>query len=350
MTRPRRAGKARPALHRCSRPVGGPFATFTRASLVVGKNRRILRWVVAACGVSIVVGVGMLKALPYSSSLIRHVPSDTHATPSDTGFDVGGFRWDLTAYRADPTLEPLRAYRREQCGDRRGYAAALCLTSALLRDVPYGAPPTEFFDTTYRPERALALHIAGAPGHCTTRSGLLAASLLAEGDPARVVQFVPLRPISGHNAVEVWDTSAGWVLIDPSFGSVPLRNGSPTSISTAASSAVVWSWPVGKDTRRPDDELIHSAILYPEPWLYMRTGPRVAVWPFRGAFVQTEGGVPWNVGPAHRVVHGVLLASLAVGLVAGALLLRAWRAGRSSAVGEGQGDDEGPASVPARQG
>jgi hypothetical protein len=137
-----------------------------------------------------------------------------------------------------------------------------------------------------------------------TRSAILATQLLSVGVPARVVQFVPVDD-KGHTLVEVWDNSVGWAVVDPSTGGYVVGASSRAAIDLLAQPASVDWRPFGftkadeAEIARQNDHFRHllaGNVLYPEPWLYLRVGERIAPWPFRGEYARV--GAPFlTLGP-----------------------------------------------------
>jgi hypothetical protein len=178
------------------------------------------------------------------------------------------------------------------------------------------------------------MHLGGAPGHCVSRAGLVATTLLSAGIPARVLQVV--QPDVGHNIIEVWDAEHNWVMFDPNLGMV-LR---PTSPGPYLSAADVLSGEHGfslvqvGDASPGADELIgfykpdyfRSTFIYPEPWLYTRTAPKASFWPFGGRFTRA-GGSSWQFGGAQFLLRfGVLACGIVLlaMVVADGLRVAAW--------------------------
>jgi hypothetical protein len=59
-----------------------------------------------------------------------------------------------------------------------------------------------------------------------------------------------------------------------------------------------------------DASIFRGHLMYPEPWLYLRTGPRISRWPFHGGFAHV-GPWQWELGPAQVVLRdGILLCGL----------------------------------------
>ena len=169
------------------------------------------------------------------------------------------------------------------------------------------------------------------------RSGLLAAVLLSNGIPARVVQL--WGDSQGHTIVEIWTAEQGWILFDPSTGCVigGKIGGKAAAFSASAllrSSGPIKVYPVGLASFRPSNlaafyESFGPAtdlhLLYPEPWLYLRTGQRFSSWPFRGRYTSPEN-LTWRYGLGQRCyVIGILFSFLAA-LVSAVMSARAvWR-------------------------
>ncbi|HEV8322569.1 MAG TPA: transglutaminase-like domain-containing protein [Myxococcota bacterium] len=291
----------------------------------------------AAFSLGVVAGalLYVLRALPYSTSVIVAAPvADLTAAPTPD-FHLGPATWDVSALAASPALAPLRARLARDCGARRGIASALCASDVMADAFPSDQPGHEFFDARFDPVADFTAHLAGEPGHCVTRTGMLAAELLSAGIPARVVQLVPPHG-HGHHVVEVWDDAAGWSLVDPSLGSVVGGPDGPMSVAAAlASPEKVRLLGGGRAARtavdtlvalyaRMDVPLFSGDVLYPSAWLYVRAGEPVVTWPFRGLFVRAGRG-QITAGPAQSVIRWSVASSglLGMALALGALLV--WR-------------------------
>lgn len=311
---PPRPGAQRPMSKRA------PFEEMRRTK---ARRRAWLR-VTAMAVVGAALSMAGLWALPGRSSESKHAEvAEAERVPEAEGhFDLSVLHWDMSLYRSDARLEPLRREFSRSCGGLEGLVAAGCIGDLFHRSFPGGAPKHEFVDATYDPAADLASHLAGGePGHCVTRAGLVAATLLASGIPARVVQIRSVG--SGHTLVEVWDRGLGWVLSDPTMSparreprsavDAVLRDSSPRLPARAGDG-------IGADERDrgPREQ---AQLAYPEPWLYTRVGERAAAWPLRGLFV--------SVGP-RRLLDGpvqTLLRWLVVGQIglAGIAALIAYR-------------------------
>ena len=195
------------------------------------------RWARLSIGLVLVaLATYALKILPYSTSLIEHVEStDVESQRPDPDFNLGSLRWEVSRYAVDPRLEPLRNYYRAYADGKKGLEAARLITEGIASHSPLGNPSQEFVDTGFDPVASFLLQLGGEPGHCTTRSGSVAAVLLASGIPARVFQIIPLDPdghlgVNGHNVLEVWDERSGWSMVDPTLGGMLAGDLSGSSI------------------------------------------------------------------------------------------------------------------------
>jgi hypothetical protein len=248
-----------------------------------------------------------LKLLPYSSSLVTGTLPDKLAQRPNPDFWIGPIEVPVQTYASAAQLLPFRKEFERSCRGTNGLAAAACVTRALSAAFPDGRPRDEFVAATFDPEKHLREHLAGEPGHCLTRSAILATQLLAVGIPARIAQLLPPDG-RGHTLVEVWDEGTGWVLVDPTYGGAL---GTDRELASAASllrspEKTTWYGLGGSPTtlanhgRGLPPEFVANAfrghLIYPEPWLYLRLGPRSAPWPFRGRFVRVG---PWkaDLGP-----------------------------------------------------
>ena len=162
----------------------------------------------------------------------------------------------------------------------------------------------------------------------------MAATLLSAGLPARVIQFM-YKNDGGHTLLEVHDARRGWLLLDPSTGSlIGTHKGPASAAALLRYPGALQVWPRGKASLQEavpgslykgiTGSLLQGHIVYPEPWLYLRTGTRHSFWPFRGAY--TVAGTPtWHFGQGQRACQ---LAVLSFGLLALLSAGNAWRAGR----------------------
>jgi hypothetical protein len=272
------------------------------------------------CLLATALQLALLKSLPYARARLLAVPrAATAQPPTPAGFALGGLTWPLEAYAHDARLQPLRDYFGEFCAGRAGLAAATCLSDVMAAQFPHSAPRREFVDAHYDPVADLHEHRAGAAGHCMTRAALVSATLLAVGVPARVTQVFAADG-NGHNVLEVWDAPRGWVVVDPTLGGVVVDARGPISAAQAAAAPaaahVLVRGPAPRGAPPVEGMLIFDgSVVYPEPWLYTRVGPRVAAWPFRAAFAHV-GPTSWRLGAGQ--------AALRFGSAASALLCLAW--------------------------
>lgn len=271
-----------------------------------------------ACVFSIlaVVQLGTLRQLHYSKAWFSSVTVAEARSPRDP-MSLGGLRWDVDLYASAPSLSPLRQLVRERCPGLGAVATARCLADLFAARFAHDPPRREFFDSTYAPAQDLAAHLAGEPGHCVTRSGLLAATLLAAGFPARVVQLVAAHTAGGHNVAEVWDPVEGWVVVDPTYGMLLDGGRDQVSAAAALSAPVAAHWHVDPSirpvphTRRNEGQAIYANgghllggnVVYPDPWLYTRVGSKRAPYPFQGRFV-IAGPRSLALGIGQPLLHG----------------------------------------------
>lgn len=283
------------------------------------------------CGLALVIELFVLRELPYSTSWIEAVTESEVASKPTPNFRIGSSVWLVDQYAKEPSLEPFREEFERTCSGKAGVEAGICAAAALAERSPLGNPRSEFVDASYDPVQVLADHLGGAPGHCTTRSALVAAELLAVGIPARVVQVVPAEG-SGHNILGVWDAERGWMLIDPSVPGIVTLDGvsattrqllrSPASVGVFSSGTLIPAAETNAALRGAE------TALYPEPWLYMRVGPRAASWPFRGVFARI-GRERILLGSAQKLLAGSIAVTGAALLVTAVISGRALMPGKS---------------------
>lgn len=279
--------------------------------------------------IAVVLGIGSaasLVALPYSRCAMRPIGvADEQRAPGADAFELGPLEFDLRAYREAPELEPFRDFQRSACPGLEGSPIALttCLMDAMAQAFPHGEPSVEFMSSGYVPTEALARHMAGEQGHCVTRSGLIATALLANGTPARVVQWFAV----GHTMFEVW-VGDEWVLFDPTSG--VMLTGTPHIAALDSDLEIPlagrWARPVAHapDHGTPATACfaapVTGARVYLEPWLYTRVGPHVAPFPYPQVAAVAEPTVTIGYGQLLAAV-GLMLSAL-LGLGATALRLR----------------------------
>lgn len=231
--------------------------------------------------------------------------------PPQPGFHISSVHWPVDELETALSLEPFRESFRGVCHKTRALDAAQCISDRMARQFQHGEPGEEFVASSFEPARHLRTHSGGTPGHCVNRSAILAAELLSVGFPARVVQLAPLNGNGGHNLVEVFDEERGWIMVDPTYGGLAGdANGPGAALALSGSPERVVFYPRGvapspfESIEVAEVEAIYRAVLpaavvYPEPWLYLRVGERHAPWPFRGTYLQT-GASTFAIGRAQR--------------------------------------------------
>ncbi len=281
---------------------------------LVGRHRRpLLVFLAFALALSM---LAVAKTLPYASSLMSSADIAITASDPSHGFSIGPVRWETGQFSRASVLAPFRRYFAEKCAGQTGAGAAMCLSKAFDRAFPAGMPKHEFLERYFDPVSNFEAHILGQPGHCLSRSAMLATTLLSVGIPARVVSFTPRSGWGGHTLVEVWD-GADWIAVDPTevglVGSV--RPSSATGMKQTSAPLRLFDT---DGSIRQDPYLLSSSVesgelVYPEPWLYTRTGPRFSFWPFRGKFIQV-GIYRWRFGTPLLLCRVGLLISVMAGL------------------------------------
>ena len=290
----------------------------------------------------------LLRLLPYSSVRIAAVEAlEVDSRPSPD-FAIGPLYWPVTALTADPALQPFREAMKASCDATRGLAAAACVSQVLSERFPAGGPSTEYVNVAFDPVAHFKSHMAGEPGHCLTRSAILATELLSVGVPARVLQMLPPSG-KGHTVVSVWDDDAGWTVVDPSTrgylahapgqGSAAELRANPQNIRWKPFAPSTSSVSETEAETRQFRELLSGDLLYPEPWLYLRRGGKVAPWPFRGHYARVGPTFIW-LGP----LQGLLVWAIPVLLVVGSVLFIGswWRAERLAEASRGDLADAQP--------
>lgn len=299
------------------------------------KQFKGLRWWLLAATMLVLIALqaALLVWLPNTTSQLQAISAEDAARAPAATFTLGPVSWDLSAYEEDKNLSDFRDYFQAHCAGTDGLIAAKCVSNALASDIHFGNTAADFLRNTYDPRADFQAELNGAPGYCTNFSTFLAAALLSEKIPARVVQFLPatLNGVGGHTIVEVWDAAQGWVLIDPSYGAeikCDGRNCSALDLMQHLDS-LTWS-PLTQPARSPGAAAIYDArpllfngakIAYPEPWFYLRTGPRFATVPFLAAFVLV-GQLSFQYGIAQNILHIGIIICGGLAIVSIALALR----------------------------
>ncbi len=256
------------------------------------KNRFSLRTTVCLAVAFLAVALatlGIMKQLPYASCLVENAAVSKSSNDPTHSFVIGSIRWNVDGYARDPNLQQFRDFFHMHCAGATGTQAALCVSNVIAAASPIGEPQSDFYARDYDPRRDLSGLSAGEPGHCVNRSGVVATTLLSAGIPARVVAIVPLAKTGGHNVVSVWDGNR-WQIVDPlADGLLSSPAGSSGRDIARAGEAVRLYNPLTATRKQPYPYWSQTAgheVVYPEPWLYTRTGRRFSYWPFRGRFVQ----------------------------------------------------------------
>jgi hypothetical protein len=302
----------------------------------IARKRRAHVFGIVLFGVLAAVQLTALRSLPYSRASLRTLSAEKAAQASDR-LMLDDLDWHPERYAVAASLQPIRAIVGDHCPGSSGYQLAICLTNLFARQFPHGMPTREFFDKDHDPVAVFEAHLAGEPGHCVSRSGMLAVALLATGTPARVVQVLDRAGVHGHNVVEVWDAGS-WRLLDPSFaGHLEAADGKTSALDMKSPPFPRWR-PVAE--RVPvagvnqaqalhdyaERRLQEALIIYPEPWLYTRVGPPLSAWPFTGRFLLVGDPSIW-VGRGQVLLQAGAGISLMLGLGILLSLLKGLRSG-----------------------
>jgi hypothetical protein len=300
----------------------------------------------AALTALLALELGLLGSMDYSKAWMTRT-SLSEALQPQPPWRLAGLDWNPDAYAGNPKLEPLQQMVRQHCPDRSSLETAVCLSNLLAARFPHGNPKHELFDRNFDPVATLQSHLAGAPGHCVTRSGILAAALLSVGIPARMLQLIPSFQHrqdrrSGHNAIEVWDPHVGWIFFDPTFGgTVKTKSGEQSAAALlAAGGGLSWmqlsAVPATVGTEPLDGQRayagnptprFHGNLIYPEPWLYTRVGRKQAPGPFTGSFV-VVGPPSLRLAVGHQLLLGMIVVTALLGLLCFVGLIRTLLASR----------------------
>lgn len=295
-----------------------------------GRTIRSLKYPILALSLLLLGELVVLQQSSYSKAWLRTVTAEEAIRPP-TLDKLGGTSWSPSTYVSEPSLAPFALLRNQHCPGRSTFDTVVCLSNLLAARFAHGLPHKDVFDVRYDPAGVLQRHLAGEPGHCVTRSGIIATALLASGTPARLVQvqwFLPAAGIEGHNALEFWDDQRGWTMFDPTFGGYFEVSNGARSLAAVALAGLTATWhqaatvPAGLIVDRdamsssPVSVADIGFVSYVEPWLYTRVGPHIAPPPFNGTFVL--------VGPraeAFVARHWALRAAIVATALAWAVML-----------------------------
>jgi Transglutaminase-like superfamily len=260
--------------------------------------------------------LAVTKALPYASFLMANTEFAVAASDPSHGFSIGSMQWEVKQFSSAPRLARFRHYFFETCGGQTGTQAAMCLSQAFERAFPAGTPKHEFLERHFDPVANFEAHLSGQPGHCVNRSGMLATTLLSVGIPARVASFSPRTGWGGHTLVEVWSGS-DWVLVDPTevglVGSIRPSSAAETKRMSRSLRLFDADGSVRQDPYLLSESIVRGELVYPEPWLYTRTGPRFSFWPFRGKFIQV-GMYSWRFSTLLLLCRVAFMINMFAGL------------------------------------
>lgn len=277
--------------------------------------RRLRLYSLIAFALTLLV-LAITKTLPYASSLIANTASGVAESDPRHEFSIGSVRWEVGQFSSAPQLAPFRRYFFERCGGQTGTQAAMCLSTAFDHAFPEGTPKHEFLERHFDPVGDFEAHLSGQPGHCVNRSAMLATTLLSVGIPARVVSFSPRSGWGGHTLVEVW-AGSGWVAVDPTevglVGSTVPYSAVQVKRSLGTLRLLGADGIVRHDPYPQSSSVASGELVYPEPWLYTRTGPRFSFWPFRGKFIQV-GVYNWRFSTPLLLCRIAFVISMLAGL------------------------------------
>lgn len=257
-----------------------------------------------------------LRAMPYTSSYLVLDRASTSSPVQDGRFWIGDRQVRVADYVEAASLAPFRHGLADACRQHpRPLEFALCVSDRMAALFAHGEPRTEFVAPTFDPAEDLVDHLSGRDGHCVTRAGIGATTLLANGMAARAVQLITPSGL-GHNVMEVWDDRHGWLVIDPTYGDVAyLKPGGRQRVIERVIKA-----PSGaNDIFLARSDAFQGKLIYPEPWLYTRVGTRWAPQPFRGLYAASGTASLRFVVGHWALIVGFFLSLLSASLV---LLLR----------------------------
>jgi hypothetical protein len=293
--------------------------------------RRLFTWpLMIIAAIVLPVEVWILQKLDYSKGWLERVGLIEALNPQER-LSLGNLRWDPAPYVGSPQLATFAAMVHEHCPNMDALPTTRCLSDFLASRFPHGSPSRQIFDENFVPAEVLQRHLQGEPGHCVSRSGIMAAALLASGVPARIVQLLSnTRRDQGHNALEVFDPSVGWVFFDPSFGGELQTSTGGRSAAALLSAGGQFRWiqsakvaPLS-DWQRfyagPRAAMFKGHVVYPEPWLYTRVGSKTAPPPFQARYL-VVGPPSWRLAFGRKFLLAAILSTFAALLVAGTSLI-----------------------------
>jgi hypothetical protein len=279
-------------------------------------SRRRLRLYALLAFVLALLALAVTKTLPYASFVIANTDVGEPTSDPSHGFSIGSIRWEAQEFSRAPGLAPFRRYFIERCGGQTGTHAAMCLAQAFDHAFPVGIPKHEFLERHFDPVGDFEAHLSGQPGHCVNRSAMLATTLLSVGIPARVASFSPRSGWGGHTLVEVW-AGADWAVVDPTevglVGSKWPSSAAEIKRGTDALRLFNVDGTVRQDPYPLSESIARGELVYPEPWLYTRTGPRFSFWPFRGKLIQV-GVHSWRFSTPLSLCRFAFVISVLAGL------------------------------------
>jgi hypothetical protein len=270
-------------------------------------------------GLASILQLYWLKRQDFSLSHVSAFPVEGMATEEmpSPDFLLGDLHWNVSVYSRSAKLSDFRQYFQEHCGDRTGIRAASCLADSIGARVPFGGPKSsEMYGNSFDPEEAFAAHLAGAQGNCGCYSNMVANALLSVGNPARIVQIY--SPVKGdHNIVEVWDKENGWVAFDPLSDSVFTATDTDRMLSVQEAMLADDNFVrIEACPKAPSQALLkeyyddgnpfrEATVVFPGPWTYTRVGEK-QTGIFRSAFVAfgPNSGYSWK---RNLAVAGVLI-------------------------------------------
>jgi hypothetical protein len=303
----------------------------------------LIRTLVPVLAVALGLELLVLEKLDYSKGWLERIDLSEAEHPTHP-LALGNLSWDPGFFVGNPELAPFAQMVREHCPRLGPIETARCLSDLLAERFPHGDPSQELFDRGFSPAADLQRHLEGQPGHCVTRSGIIATALLASGISARMVQLLPPAGVAGgHNSIEVFDPNAGWIYFDPSFGgelesshggrsaaALLAASGRPHWLQSGKTPAVVagkaLDWrDIYAGTAPP---ILAGHLVYPEPWLYTRVGARTAPAPFRARFL-VVGPRSWRLSFGRKfILAGLLMTATALFVVSAKVALSFRRARR----------------------